>query len=113
MAYELEQREARYMLEAIEMGSTSTDDCFALIRDADPTLVYFLLTWLRSRYANHPAAEGVIGRIVELVHAYPQTTQIMKKGEQDTLVQWFEETYEYRDLDKEDFIRIVIEKLES
>ncbi|MCO4747192.1 MAG: hypothetical protein KC912_20510 [Proteobacteria bacterium] len=113
MAFELEQREARHILESIELGSTSIPDCFALINDADPTLVYFIITWLRSRYANHSASEGVLGRIIALMQAYPKTAQILKKGKADALVDWFEETYAYRDLDAGEFLAVVVEKLES
>jgi len=29
------------------------------------------------------------------------------------LVEWFEDTYEYRELDRDEFVRIIVEKLES
>ena len=39
--------------------------------------------------------------------------ELMKEGQADSVVQWFEETYSYRELDKNQFIELVIEKLEG
>lgn len=113
MGFELEEREARRVLDAIELGSTSIADCFALLEQSDPTFVYLLFSWLRNRFANDPAAVGVIGRIVEICQRYPGVTRMMKQGEADSLAKWFEDTYEYRDLSADAFVRIVVEKLES
>lgn len=113
MSFEHEQREARRILEGIEYGSMKTSQVWSLVEKADPTLVYFIITWLRSRYAQDPAAEGVLGRIVELTKAHPGLSRILKTGEKDSLVEWFEDTYQYRDLSSDEFIRIVVEKLES
>ena len=113
MAFEYEQRQAQRMLSGIEMGSMNAADSFALLEEADPTLVYFLITWLRVRYAHDPVAEGVIGRVVEICTKYPTVTQMMKTGQADVLVTWFEDIYEYRDLTSDELIRIVVEKLES
>jgi hypothetical protein len=37
----------------------------------------------------------------------------MKQGQADPVVQWFEDSYSYRELDKKSFIELVIEKLEG
>ena len=67
MAFEQEQREALYLLQGIENGSLRAADAAHVIQGADPALVYLVLTWIRSRYGgDHPAAEGVLGRLVEL-----------------------------------------------
>lgn len=113
MAFEFEQREAMHLLQSIEMGRTRPEDIFPLVEAADPTLVYFLVTWLRNHYAGHSAAEAVYGRIAELCQRYPKTTQILAKGKRDALVDWFEESHEYRDFDAEGFVAIVVEKLEG
>jgi hypothetical protein len=113
MAFEREQREALHLLQGIENGTLSANDAGMLIDEADPALVYFIITWLRNRYANHPAAEGVIGRIVELTSGYNSVKKKMREGKSDSIVAWFEETHTYRDFDGPDFIALVIEKLEG
>ena len=113
MSFEIEKREARRILNVIEMGTLDAADVFPLLEQADPTLVYFLVTWLRLRYAHDPAAEGVIGRIVAISQKYPAVTRMMKQGQADPLVEWFEDTYEYRAFTSDEFIDIVVEKLES
>ena len=111
--YEHEQREALRILEGIEYGSMNTSQSWTLIDNADPTLVYFIVTWLRARYAKDSAAEGVLGRLVALTQGHPELSQILKAGEQDSVVEWFEDTYQYRDLSADEFVRIIVEKLES
>ena len=113
MSYEHEQREARRILEGIENGSMTASESWTLIDQADPTLVYFIITWLRARYAHDPAAEGVMGRIIAIIEAHPEVTRIMKTGGDDSLVEWFEDIYQYRDLSSDEFIQIVVEKLEG
>ncbi len=83
------------------------------IEEADPALVYFIFTWLRARYGrDHPAAEGVIGRLVELTGHRAVKAQ-MSEGKQDSIVAWFEEEYSYRDFAAEAFIELIVEKLEG
>jgi hypothetical protein len=114
MAFEHEKNQALRILEGIEQGSMSAAESFGLLEEADPTLVYFILTWLRKQYsANHPAAEGVIGRVVEICGRYPAVTRQAKAGEADSVVTWFEDAYAYRDLDSRTFVALVVEKLEG
>ena len=114
MAYEQAQRAALRMLEGIENGSMTTAESSALIDDADPALVYLILTWIRTRYgANHAASEAVIGRLVTLTERYPAVAKKMKEGQSDPLVEWFEDAYSYRELEAEAFIALVVDKLES
>jgi len=113
MAFEQEQRQALRLLQGIENGTLSASDAGLLIDDADPALVYFILTWLRQRYVGHPAAEGVIGRIVELTSGYNSVKAKMREGKSDSLVAWFEGEYEYRDYSATDFIALIVEKLEG
>lgn len=114
MAFEHEKRVARRMLDAVENAALSTADARSLYEEADPALVYLLFAWLRNRYGGgHSAAEGVLGRIVQLLQASPTVAAHARAGEQDAISQWFEETYEYRDFDRDDFIDLVVEKLES
>ncbi len=113
MAFEYEQSQALRLLESIEQGSMTSPEIFNLVDEADPTLVYFVFTWLRKRYRNDPAAEGVMGRLVELCNDYPAVTRKAKEGEADSIVAWFEDAYSYRKLDSQEFIALIVEKLES
>jgi len=91
----------------------SASDSLALVEDADPALIYLIFTWLRKRYADHPNADAVIGRLVE-ISSRGSIAAKMKEGQSDPVVQWFEESYSYRKLDsKEEFIQLIIEKLEG
>ncbi len=40
-------------------------------------------------------------------------TRRFKAGERDVIVSWFEENYNSRDLDRDDFISLIVEKLEG
>jgi hypothetical protein len=114
MAFEHEIRQASHLLTAIEDGMVSADDVRHLAEEADPALVYLLLGWLRARYRpGHSASEGVLGRIVGLMQGSRQVARAVKSAESDPIVQWFEESYDYRDLDRRDFVALVVDKLES
>jgi hypothetical protein len=114
MSFAQEQRDALYLLGGIENGSLSTADSARLLEEADPALVYFIFAWLRSRYgADHPAAEGVLGRVVALTSGYPTVKSHMDEGKRDPIVRWFEAEHSYRDLGDTAFIELVIEKLEG
>lgn len=113
MEFEHERREARRLLEGLENGTMTAAESWNLIDRAEPVLVYFIFTWLRTRYAHDPASDGVVGRIATVLRAYPRIVRIIDDGKADSLVEWFEDGYRYGDLSSDDFIRIVVEKLES
>jgi hypothetical protein len=114
MAFEHEQQQALRILEGLEQGSMSIPDSFTAIEDADATLVYFIVTWLREHYpAANPASDGVLGRLAELCDKYPAVTRMVKTGAGDSVVTWFEDAYTYRDLGSREFIALVVDKLES
>jgi len=114
MEFQQETREALYLLRGIENGTLATTDAVRLVEQADPALVYLLFTWLRDRYGGgHPAAEGVLGRVVEITERSSRVTGMMRAGQADPIVTWFEEVHEYRGFDAESFVRLVVEKLES
>lgn len=114
MAFVQEQREALHLLQGIENGTLRTVDAAHAIDGADPTLVYLIVTWLRAHYgAGHPAAEGVLGRLVELTREHPGVQRAISAGKDDPVVTWFEEQYGYRELSGPDFIALVVDKLES
>ncbi len=113
MAFANEQQAALRLLEAIENGSLAPVEASALIDDADPALVYFIFTWLRKRYGgDHPAAEGVLGRLVALTNRASVKAKL-QEGKADSIVAWFDEEYAYRDFDGPGFIAVVVDKLES
>jgi hypothetical protein len=113
MSFEHEKQTALRMLQGIEQGTMTAAESFAVLDEADPTLVYFIFKWLRKRYREHPAAEGVLGRLGSVVNAHRSLTRKAKEGEDDPIVGWFESTYSYKDLEAEEFIDIVVEKLEG
>jgi len=114
MSFQQEEREALRLLQAIENGSLPVAQIRQLVEAADPALVYLVCTWLRQRYGgDHPAAEGVIGRLVELADGPGGVNEKMKEGKGDPVSLWFEEDHEYRELAAEEFIRLVVDKLES
>ncbi len=113
MAFEHEKGLAARLLEVVEDGTLSVIDIRPLYEEADPALVYLIFAWLRARYpASHSAAEGVLGRIVGVCSS-PRVARKVKEGEKDFIVEWFEETYDYRELDRDVFIGLVVDKLES
>lgn len=92
----------------------SSSEAHDLIRDADPTLVYFIFTWLRERYhRGHPAAEAVLGRLAKICSEYPAVPAMVRAGAEDSIVAWFEDAYAYRDFDSRAFIELIVEKLEG
>lgn len=114
MSFHQEKRDAHRLLDALENASLPADDTRYLLEDADPALVYFLFAWLRVRYAaGHSASEGVLGRIVEQCRESPKIARKARTGEKDAIVVWFEEAHDYRELDRDDFIALIIEKLEG
>ena len=114
MNFAHERRAASHLLSLIEDGSHSTAHMRPFYEEADPALVYFVFAWLRAHYhAAHPAAAGVLGRMVALVSDSSVVARKAREGERDAIVSWFEETYNYRDLDRDAFIALVVEKLEG
>jgi hypothetical protein len=112
MAFEQEQRAALRILEGLEEGTMNATDSAALVEDADPALVYLIFTWLRKRYADHPNSDAVIGRLLAISNR-PAVAKQMKEGQADPVVQWFEESYSYKDLGSKEFIELIVEKLEG
>ena len=114
MAFNMEKAAARRLLGALEDGKLETTDTFQLVAKADPTLVYFVFAWLRARYpSSHPASDGVLGRIGELCSRHPKAARMAQEGKEDSLVEWFEDAYGYRDFRADEFIDLVVEKLEG
>ncbi len=114
MAFDHEKRVARRLLGALEDGTLNATDTFHIVGSADPTLIHFIFAWLRAWYpASHPAADAVLGRLGTLCTRYPKAARMAKEGAADALVEWFEESYSYRDLRAAEFIDLIVEKLEG
>ncbi len=114
MSFETEKREARAILAAIEDSGPTPAQTFRLMQDADPALVHFVFAWLRAHYpSSHPSSDGVLGRLGALVTEHPAAAKMARKGAEDSLVAWFEESHSYRELDADTFIDLVVEKLEG
>ncbi len=113
MAFEVEEREALSLLQGIENGTLQGNSASYRVSEADPALIYLIFTWLRSRYgADHPAAEGVIGRLVELSANHSIKAQL-KEGKEDAIACWFESEHSYKEFDATRFISLIVEKLEG
>ncbi len=113
MSFEHEKQSALRVLEGIELGTMTADESYGELRDADPTLLYFMFKWLRKRYREHEAGAGVLGRLADVCNVHRELTRRAKEGEDDPVVGWFESSYKYKDLTAAEFIDLVVEKLEG
>jgi hypothetical protein len=114
LAFSHEKQAARYLISAIEDGKLSTAQASRAFEDADPALVHFVFAWLRAWYPpSHPAADAVLGRLGQLVSQHPAAARLAKEGQQDAIVAWFEDAYSYRDLRADEFVDLIVEKLEG
>ena len=91
----------------------SSAESFDLIEEADPALVYLIFTWIRKRYADHPNADAVVGRLLAVIGRDPSVAKKAKEGQEDPIVKWFEEEHSYREFGARDFIELVVDKLEG
>lgn len=114
MAFEDEKREALTMLQGIELGLMTPDQSYALLEQADPVLVHFIVKWIKKHYhRDNEMSDEVRPRLAEVLNSYRSITRMAKAGESDPIVDWFEGSYKYRDLSAEEFIDVVVEKLEG
>ncbi len=113
---EHEIREGLRLLKGLEDGKITSADAYNVAGKQDPVLVYFVLRFLREKYpAGNPTSEGVVSRMVELTSTYPDLVRMSKKGENDVIAEWFNESYalsEYYD-DQEQLISLLVEKIEG
>ena len=111
-----EKTEALRLLEGFEEGNLPIADLPAIAMELDPLLVYFVLRFVREKYpAGRPTSEGIVARLIEVTANYPDIVKIAKKGEEDSLVEWFDDAYELRDYfnNPQEFIDLIHEKMES
>jgi len=100
------------ILSGIEDGTMSAADSQTLVEEADPALVYLLFTWLRKRYKDHENSDAVIGRLVEVSNRGSISKQ-MNEGKADPVSRWFEEGYSYKDYPAQEFVEMIVDKLET
>jgi hypothetical protein len=113
MAFDQEQKAALRILEGIEEGTMSAQDSAALVEDADPALIYLIFTWLRHHYKpDDPAGDAVLSRLLAISNR-PAVGKMVKEGQTDPVVEWFEDAYSYRKLGSKEFIELIVEKLEG
>ena len=114
MAFDDEKRHALSLLRGIVSGELEPDQANAELEQADPTLVYFLLKYIKKHYhRDHDLYESATARLSELTAAHRHLTRRAKEGETDPVVEWFEGEHAYRDVDDETFVDLIIEKLEG
>ena len=114
MEFEAEKLEALTILLGIVTGTMDTQECFELLDPADPTLVYFILKYIKKHWhRDHDDYDIVRARLKDLKNSYRSLTRKAKTGEEDPVVEWFEGTHRYDELSPEDFVDIIIEKLEG
>ena len=114
LSFEDEKQEALKMLQGIELGSMTPEESFQLLDDADPVLIHFIFKWIKKHYhRDHEMADEVRARLKDVQNSYRSLTRKAKAGESDAIVDWFEGTHKYRDLPAEEFIDIIVEKLEG
>ena len=90
------------------------DETYALMENADSTLVYFILKWLKKHYhRDHDNHEIVRARLKDVTNSYRALTRKAKAGEDDPVVEWFEGDYRYSETPAEEFIDLIVEKLEG
>lgn len=111
-----DKSEALRLLSGIESGELSTDDAYAIAEKRDPLLVYFILRYLREKYAhNVSASDGVMSRILELSQNHEKIVAMTKEGEKDILREWFDDCHSTREFfqDPEGFINLIVDKIEG
>ena len=114
LEFEAEKLHALTILLGIVQGTMTTDESFELLEESDPTLVYFILKYIKKHYhRDHDLYDVVRPRLTELKNTHRAITRKSKTGEDDPVVEWFEGTHRYSELPPEVFIDIIVDKLEG
>lgn len=111
-----ELRNAQWTLDAIENGSATPATIYKTAAELDPVSVYFIFRYIREIYTpSHPAATGVMERMVELTRTYDDLVKIAKKAEKDPIKEWFDETYRIKEFQgrPHDLLEMIVDKIES
>jgi hypothetical protein len=111
-----ELRNAQWTLDAIENGTATAATIYKTAAELDPVSVYFIFRYIREIYTpTNPAATGVMERMVELTKTYDDLVKIAKKGEKDSIREWFDDTYRMRDFQGKphELMELIVEKIEG
>lgn len=111
-----EKRESLRLLKGVENGTMTTADAYNVADGRDPVIIYFVMRYLREKYPpSSPASQGVTSRLLELTSTYDSVIKASKKGEKDSITEWFDDTYNIRDyFDKpEELVDMLVEKIEG
>ncbi|MCA9682762.1 MAG: hypothetical protein KC457_11235 [Myxococcales bacterium] len=109
-----EKREALAVLQGILTGEAMPEETIAALEEADPTLVYFILKYVKKHYhRDHDDYELMKSRLSEIKNTARSLTRRAKDGEGDPVVEWFESNHRYSDLSPELFIDLIVDKLEG
>ncbi len=105
--------QAARLIDGIEAGTLSSSEAYNIIEDLDPLLVYFSLMYIKKKYPNPGAAQNL--RLLELMGSYDQIKKTMSSQSRDSMVEWFNDTYDVRDFqnDHEGYLDLIVDKMES
>ncbi|MCX6104359.1 MAG: hypothetical protein NTY08_00825 [Proteobacteria bacterium] len=116
MSFEHEKRESLRLLSGLENGNLTAADAYNLAEKRDPVMIHLVMRYLREKYpSTQAAAEGVSRRLIELTSTYDKVVSMSKKGEKDSITEWFTESHsmgEFYDA-PEQFIDLIVEKIEG
>ena len=109
-------RESVRFLEGLEAGTLSTGDAFIVLDQLDDVLINLMFNYFRKKASRDPDQYGgLTERLLDLSSTYPELITRMNNGAKDPVVEWFMETYSFNSFynEPEEFITIIVEKLES
>ena len=111
---DMDRREVVRFLDGIEEGDLPISDAFNILRTLDPLMGHFLLTYLREKNPVTDTSHGPGERLLNLVSTYKEAAN-MAKPHEDPMIEWFEDTYSYRQFfnERDEFINLLIEKFEG
>lgn len=112
----IEADEAVRVLSAIENGTMQPEDAANRARDLDPVYVWAITEFVRDAYSSsHPAAAGVLDRLVRMTGAERSLVRKHKDGEADPIAAWFRSEYSWGDFRGRgaEMIGVLADKLES
>jgi hypothetical protein len=114
LSFEDEKLEALTVLQGIAQGTLTPHEAHEWLEKQDEVLVYFILKYIKKHYhKEHEEHDEVRARLVDLQTSYRAITRKAKAGEEDLVVEWFEGNHQYREMTAEEFIDVVVEKLEG
>ena len=116
MSFEHEKRESLRLLSGLENGNLTAADAFNLAEKRDPVVVHLVLRYLREKYPpSQPSGAGVAKRLVELTSTYDKIVAMSKKGEKDSVTEWFVDTHNMREFfsTPDQFVDLIVEKIEG